>query len=159
MMVELWTRKREIGDEDVNDMEDTSSYEQSGVGLAWLGLEELVLLVLPTGLRLVPAVSGMVNWLPHNHLLTHSFSRWFPPSPLIFLFLVLNSTITQGHEVKSSLSISSCHNHELTLSTAYTKYSIIPSSTVSCSQPVFHLSADVVVLNSLHSHNYKLTNE
>jgi len=34
---------------------------------------------------------------------------------------------------------------------------MIPRSTVSHSQPVSHLSADV--LNSLHSHNSKLTNE
>jgi hypothetical protein len=31
MMVELLTRKREMGDEDENDMENTSSYEKSGV--------------------------------------------------------------------------------------------------------------------------------
>jgi len=30
MVVELWTRKREMGDEDENDMEDTSGYEKSG---------------------------------------------------------------------------------------------------------------------------------
>jgi len=34
MMFELWMRKREIGDEDENDMEDTSGYEKSGVRLA-----------------------------------------------------------------------------------------------------------------------------
>jgi len=34
MMVELWTRKRETGDKDENDMEDTSGYEKSGVQLA-----------------------------------------------------------------------------------------------------------------------------
>jgi hypothetical protein len=34
MMVELWTRQREMGDEDENDMENTSGYEKSGVGLA-----------------------------------------------------------------------------------------------------------------------------
>jgi len=34
MMVELWTGKREIGDVDESDMEDTSSYEKSGVQLA-----------------------------------------------------------------------------------------------------------------------------
>jgi len=34
MMVELWTRKREMGDEDENHMENTSGYEKSGVGLA-----------------------------------------------------------------------------------------------------------------------------
>jgi len=63
--------------------------------------------------------------------LSPSFSWWFPPSPLISPFLVLNSTITSEHKVKLSLSISPCHNHELTPSTAYTKYSIIPRSTVS----------------------------
>jgi len=30
MMVELWTRNREMGDEDENDVEDTSGYEKSG---------------------------------------------------------------------------------------------------------------------------------
>jgi len=34
MIVELSTRKRELGDEDDNDMEDTSGYEKSGVQLA-----------------------------------------------------------------------------------------------------------------------------
>jgi hypothetical protein len=28
MMVELWTRKREMGDEHESDMEDTSGYEK-----------------------------------------------------------------------------------------------------------------------------------
>jgi len=50
--------------------------------------------------------------------LSPSFSWWFPPSPLISLFLVLNSTITSEYKVKSSLSISPCNNHELTQSTA-----------------------------------------
>jgi hypothetical protein len=31
MRVELWTRKREMGDEDENDMEHKSGYEKSGV--------------------------------------------------------------------------------------------------------------------------------
>jgi hypothetical protein len=30
-MVELWTRQREMGDHDENDMENTSGDEQSGV--------------------------------------------------------------------------------------------------------------------------------
>jgi len=42
MMVELWMRKREMGDEDENDVEDTSRYENSGVQLAWLGWEDSV---------------------------------------------------------------------------------------------------------------------
>jgi len=42
MMVELWTRTREMGDEDENDVEAMSGYEKSGVRLAWLGWEDLV---------------------------------------------------------------------------------------------------------------------
>jgi len=34
MMVEVWMRKRMMGDEDENDMEDTSGYEKYGVRLA-----------------------------------------------------------------------------------------------------------------------------
>jgi len=34
MKFELWTRKREMGDEDENDMQDTSGYEKSEVRLA-----------------------------------------------------------------------------------------------------------------------------
>jgi len=101
MMVELWTRQREMGDEDESDMEDTSGNEKSAVRLAWLGLEEawlgledLVSVLLPAGSGLVPAVSGIVNWLALKILSSPSFSWWFPPSPLISLFLVLNSTIT-----------------------------------------------------------------
>jgi len=65
MMVELWTRKREMGDEDENDMEDTSCYGKSGVQLAGLGLEDLVSVSLHAAWGLIPAVSGMVNWLAH----------------------------------------------------------------------------------------------
>jgi hypothetical protein len=43
MIVELWTRKKEVGDEDENDMEDTSGYDKSAVRLTYLGLEELVM--------------------------------------------------------------------------------------------------------------------
>jgi len=42
MMVELWTRKSEMGDDYENDVEDTRRYEKSGVRLAWLGCEDLV---------------------------------------------------------------------------------------------------------------------
>jgi len=67
-MVELWTRKREMEDEDENDMEDTSAYEKSGVRLASLGWEDLVSVLVRAGSGLVPAVSGMVNWLAHDIL-------------------------------------------------------------------------------------------
>jgi len=68
MMVELWMRKSEMGDEDENDMEDMSSYEISGVRLAWLSLEDVASVLLPAGLGLVPAISGMAHWLAHEIL-------------------------------------------------------------------------------------------
>jgi hypothetical protein len=34
MMGELWTRKRDLGDEDENDAENPSGYEESQVKLA-----------------------------------------------------------------------------------------------------------------------------
>jgi hypothetical protein len=42
MMVELRKRKREMGDEDENNMEDKSGYEKLDVRLAWWGLKNLV---------------------------------------------------------------------------------------------------------------------
>jgi len=56
MMVELWTRNREIGDQDENSMENTSGYEKSGVRLAWLGVEDPVSVIFPAASGLVPAV-------------------------------------------------------------------------------------------------------
>jgi len=50
-----------MGDEDENDVENTSRYEKSGVQLDLLGWEDLVLKFCHAGLGLVPAVSGMVN--------------------------------------------------------------------------------------------------
>jgi len=38
--------------------------------------------VLHAGSGLIPAVSGMVNWLAHANLLSPSISWWFVPSPL-----------------------------------------------------------------------------
>jgi len=48
------------------------------------------------------------------------FSSSFP----ISLFPIQNSSIIAEHKVKSFLSISPCYDHELTLSTAHTEYSI-----------------------------------
>jgi len=92
-MLELGTSKRDIGDEDENDVVDASRYETPGVRLAWLGWEDLVLVIVHAGSGLVPSVSGMGNWLAHEILLSPSFSWWFPPTPLISLILVLKSTI------------------------------------------------------------------
>jgi len=57
-----------MGDEDEHDMEDTSGYEKSGVGLTWLHLEDLVSVLLPARSELVPGESGMVNSLTHEIL-------------------------------------------------------------------------------------------
>jgi len=74
MMVESSMTKREMGDEDENDMEDMSGYEISGVRLASLALEDLVSMLLPAGSGLIPAISRMVNSLAHEMLLSPSFS-------------------------------------------------------------------------------------
>jgi len=75
MMVE----KERLGMKMGTNMKDTSRYEKSGVRLAWLDLEDLISVFLPAGSGVVPAVSGMVNWLPYEILLSLSFSWWFPP--------------------------------------------------------------------------------
>jgi len=67
---------------------------------------------------------------PNQAIHTHDFSypcitcTSFSTSAPISLFLILNSTIIGEHIVKSSLCISPCHDHELRLSTGYTKYSM-----------------------------------
>jgi len=117
--------KKRNGDEDENDMENTSGHEKSGVQQACLGWKDFVLMLLQAGSGLVPAISEMVNLLAHRTLSRPSFLWWFRPFPLISLFLVLNSTIILEHKVKSSVPILWCHNQESTLSTASTEYSIL----------------------------------
>jgi len=74
------------------------------------------------------------------------------------------------HTPSTAYTEYSIHRVHHTPSTAYTEYSIywvIHTPRTASSQdrlsptpkPVSHPSADHVVLNSLHSHNYKLTNE
>jgi hypothetical protein len=48
----------------------------------------------------------------------------FSSSSPISVFLIHNSTVIAEHKVKSSLTISPCHDHELAPSIAYTEYSI-----------------------------------
>ena len=50
-----------MGIEDENNKEDTSGYAKSGVHLARLGSDDLISVLLPRQLGLVPAVSGIVN--------------------------------------------------------------------------------------------------
>jgi len=67
---------------------------------------------------------------PNQASRTPDFSYPLVSSPLfsssspISLFLVHNPNIITEHKVILSLSISACHDHELTPSTTYTKYSI-----------------------------------
>jgi hypothetical protein len=81
MMVELWTTKRTMVNEDESDMEDTTGYKKSGVWLAslsieeaWLGLGNLVWVLVPAGSELISAVLGMVYWLTHEYLTSYQFS-------------------------------------------------------------------------------------
>jgi len=77
--------------------------------------------------RELTPIRGLPNTMRQFvHLISHI--RSYPPyrSHLhpASLFLVHNSTIIAEHKVKSSLSISPWHDHELTPSTTYTGYSI-----------------------------------
>jgi len=67
MIVKLWTRIREMGDDNENNV-ITSGYEKSGVQLAWFGCEDLVSVWLQDRSRLIPAESGMVHRLAHEIL-------------------------------------------------------------------------------------------
>jgi hypothetical protein len=53
--------KERDGDDDENDVEDTSGYLKYGVRLARLGWDDLISVKLHAGSGLVLAESGMVN--------------------------------------------------------------------------------------------------
>jgi hypothetical protein len=96
-------------------------------------------------------------------------STSFSSSSPISLFLVHTSIIITEHKVMSSVSISPCHNPELTLSTAYTEYNIhLVQHTLSTVYPQYSIHSVQYILStpstqdflsSLHSHNYQLTPE
>jgi len=99
--------------------------------------------------------SPQPNQVCHNPDFSYPLvsSATFSSSSPISLFLIHNSTIITEHKVKSSLSICPCHDHELTLSTAYTEYSI---------HRVLHTPSTASTrdcLFSLHSHDQELTPE
>ena len=50
-----------MGDEDENNVQDTSVDEQSGVQLTWLRWQDIELLLLHARLELIQAISGMVS--------------------------------------------------------------------------------------------------
>jgi len=128
---------------------------------------------LPNPIREVkPLIAHIRSYPPHG-------SHLHPP---ISLFFVHNSNIITEHKVKLSLSISPCHDHELTPSTAYTEYSIhrvqhtpstayteysihpvqhtpSPAYTQSSIHRVQHTPSTQDCLSSLHSHDHELTPE
>jgi hypothetical protein len=123
-MVELSTRKREIRGDRRNHHEK-------------LGLERILCasqLTIPDTAGTSPDQAGNYTETRSSKpneasrapdfsqpLVSSIFSHLHPPS-----LFVLSTSLPSSHEhkVESSLSISPCHNHELTLSAAYTKYSI-----------------------------------
>jgi hypothetical protein len=111
-------------------------------GICSFLIRQVLLLIwrVRTPLRdLLNPIRQVILFTSHIFSYTPYFSHLLLPS----LFLVLNSTIIAEHNVKSSLSISPCHDHELTPSSAYT-YST--ASTHDCR-------------SSLHSHDDELTPE
>jgi len=109
--------------------------------------------------QVVPQISQVLSYSPyrsHLHLPSLSFSSTTPPS-------------LQEHNVKSSLSISPCHHHELTPSAAYTECCIhrvqhtLSEAYTECSiHRVKHTASTAYTrdcLSSLHSHNFVLTPE
>jgi len=105
-------------------MQDLGWYWRSGVWLTWLDWFWPYINVL-----ICQSTSCTCHiWLGKLSCtwtsLKLQFLIWILWSHFISLFLVLNPTITYEQEVKLSLGISPCHDHELIVSTAYTEYSI-----------------------------------
>jgi len=123
-MVELSTRKREIRG-DGGDHHEKQGLTELRVRVNWPSLIRPVwvpirrVTTLIRGLlnpitQVIPLISrsrSYPSYHSHLHLPSLSFSSTTLPS-------------SQEHKVKSSLPISPCHDHELTLSAAYTECSI-----------------------------------
>jgi len=123
-MVKLSTRKREIRGDGGNHHEKLglrefrvrvncpSPIQQVRVPIGWV-ITPIQCPTNPTG-QVVLLISHSCSYPPHRshlHPLSLSFSSTTLPS-------------SQEHNVKTSLSISLFHHHELTLSAACTEYSI-----------------------------------
>jgi len=116
-----------MGDEERNNMQNRSRYAKSGVSLALYSVEDLISMLLPARLGVVPVISKIVNWLLQEIFLMPNFSRWFPPSPLISLCIVLNSSIPTKEKLMLSLSISPSHGRDLIQRTAYPMRQLHPA--------------------------------
>jgi len=84
-------RKREMGEEDEDDMADTRGYKKSGAWITWLGLEDLVSVLSHAGFGLLPAVLGMVQLTSTWNSLKSHFLMIIS---LISFILILNWNIT-----------------------------------------------------------------
>jgi len=110
IIVELWTRKRDRGWR----CELYGGYERiwgirGKTCLNGFGRPRIGVITHRIGIRTCPPVDSTSSHTRNS--LSPSFSWWFPPSPLISLILIFNSTLTSEHKVKSSLAISACHDH------------------------------------------------
>jgi len=85
--------------------------------------------------RVITPIRGLLNPIGplrnpiRQGVLLISHSRSYPPyrshyHPPSLSFLSTTLPSSQEHKVESSLSIFPCHRHELTLSAAYTEYSV-----------------------------------
>jgi len=123
-MVELMTRKREVRGYGGNH------HEKLGLKRISWGCQFTIPETAGTSPNLVCNYTDTRSSQPNQASRTPDFSyplvssTSFSSSSPISLFLVHNSTIIAEHNVKSSLSISPCYDHELVRSIAYTEYSI-----------------------------------
>jgi hypothetical protein len=123
-MVELSTSKREIRGDGRNHHEKLRLREfrvQVNCTYPILQVRVPIWRVVTPIRGLQKPISQVV--LPISHSRSHSpYCFHLHPPSLSFSFTTLPSS--QEHKAKSSLSISPCHHHEVTLSAAYTEYRI-----------------------------------
>jgi len=136
-MIELTTRRREMRGK------RTNHHEKMGLKRMWGAIPFTISDTAGTSPDPVCGNTDTRSSQPNQASRTPAFSYplissiSFSSSSPICLFLVHNATIIAEHKVKSSLTISPCHDHELTRSTsmhrvphtwstAYMEYSIHP---------------------------------
>jgi len=124
MMVELRTRKREMRGYVGNH------HEKLGLKIISCARQFTIPDTAGTSPNVASNYTDTYSSIPNPASRTPDYSYPLVSSPSfsssshISLFLVHNSTIIAEHNINSSLSISSCHDHELAPSIAYTEYSI-----------------------------------
>ena len=123
-MVELSTRNREIR-EDGGYHHDILGLGEFRMRINWPSpIRQVRLPIRPV----ITAIWGVPNPIRQAILLI-CHSHWYPPyhshlHPPALSFSYTTVPSSQEHIVKTSLSISPCHHHELPLSASYTKCSI-----------------------------------